>query len=89
MTKLLANTFYNPLVDVQPRWTNTGNYKLIELKTVINACIDKDNHVLTQFIEPDKLKKVINYSNTFDEICQTLFKYVFDVDEKELLKEEN
>lgn len=88
LTRFLANTFYNPVVDVTPIWTNTDIYKVQELKTTINELIDKDYDILTQFVESETLKQEINKSTSFNDISKVLNKYVFDVNEEELMKEE-
>ena len=51
LTKLLANTFYNPTIKVDRTWIKIGRYELSELKEKINHCIDLDADILTQFIE--------------------------------------
>jgi hypothetical protein len=88
LTRLLANTVYNPSIEVQPRWTLKENYELSKLKSVLNGCIDKDDDILTQFVEAETIKQAIIDSKTFEDIYAVLNKYVFDVDEEELWKEE-
>ena len=87
ITRLLANTFYNPQVDVQYNWDKIGQYSLAELQSDLNVCIDKDDDLLTQFVEGDILKKAINRADTIEEIHITLNKYVFDANEEEIWKE--
>ena len=88
LTRLLSNTVYNPTVEVQPEWTLKRNYELDKLKSSINGLVDKDDDILTQFVEPETLKQAITDSETFEQIYAVLNKYVFDVDEEELWKEE-
>jgi hypothetical protein len=88
LTRLLANTVYNPSIEVQPRWTLKENYELSKLKSVLNGCIDKDDDILTQFVEAENIKQDNIDSKTFEDIYAVLNKYVFDVDEEELWKEE-
>ncbi|HAA12608.1 MAG TPA: hypothetical protein DCE41_13310 [Cytophagales bacterium] len=89
LTRLLAKTVYNPRVEVQLRWILKDNYELSKLKSELNGCIDKDDDVLTQFVEAEIIKQAIIDSKTFEEIYALLMKYVFDVDEEELWKEVN
>jgi hypothetical protein len=77
-TRLLANTIYNPVVNVIPQWNKTGSYHINELKDVIKRQINQDDDILTQFVEPETLKQAIDNSNSFEEICKTLNKYVFN-----------
>ena len=86
LTRLLANTFYNPSIKVYPKWFKIEKYKLHELKIEINKCVDRDDDILTQYIESDRLKQAINNSSSFDEVFQNLNMYVFNVDEQELYK---
>lgn len=88
LTRLLANTVYNPSVEVQPRWIVKENYELSKLKSEINGCVDKDDDILTQFVEADTIKQAIIGSKTFEQIYDVLNQYVFDVDEEELWKKE-
>lgn len=77
LTRFLANTFYNPIVDIKTNWTLMDKYTLEELKKEISDCIDDDDDILTQFIESDDLRKEISDSESFESIVQKLKKYVF------------
>jgi len=88
VTRLLAKTLYNPLVDVQPLWSKVDKYELQELKTILTDYIDKDDDILTQFISPEKLKQIILNSTLFDDIYNALKKFVFEVDEEQMWKQE-
>jgi hypothetical protein len=77
LTKLLANTFYNPTIKVERTWTKIGRYELSELKEEVNHCIDLDDDVLTQFIGASELKLKVKQSNSFEELVWLLFDYVF------------
>jgi hypothetical protein len=87
-TRLLANTFYNPMVSVDLDWKQTGTYELNELKNAIFLCVDKDDDVITQFEEADVIKNEIRKCVTFENILSTLDKLVFKVDEKKLWEEQ-
>ncbi len=88
ITRFLANTFYNPIVKVDLEWEEKGVYNLNKLKNDIYICIDKDDDILTQYEEASVIKNAISNSNTFDDILFTLNKYIFDVNEEELWKEQ-
>ena len=77
LTKLLANTFYNPTIKVERTWSKIGRYELSELIEKINRCIDLDDDVLTQFIEASKLKAKVSKSDSFERLVELLFDYVF------------
>jgi hypothetical protein len=85
--KLLAYTFYNPLLDIKRSWVQLRDYDLQELKERICYCIDKDDDILTQFIEGDMLKLIISNCTDFNSIVKTLLKYVFNPDEEQIFKE--
>lgn len=87
-TKFLAKTFYNPLLEAQVIWKKVGSYHLDELKDKLKTCVDKDDDIITQFEEADIIKSSIEQAMTFDNVQHVLNKYVFDVDEKELWKEQ-
>jgi hypothetical protein len=77
LTRLLANTFYNPTIKVERTWEEIGPYKLAELIEKVNHYIDLDDDILTQFSEGSKLKTKVSQSESFEELVQLLFDYVF------------
>lgn len=88
LTKFLAYTFYNPSIKVTLTWKKERSYQINELKNAINKLVDQDDDILTQFEEGDIIKKAVDNSNSFQGIIDTLNKYVFNVDEQELWKEQ-
>ena len=82
LTKLLANTIYNPSISVTPQWNYEKNYELDELKKLIYVAIDNDDDILTQFVEADKLKQLLHVASSFKEIYDTIFNNVYEYDEK-------
>jgi hypothetical protein len=86
--RLLANTFYNPEVDVRYKWHKIGQYQLPEVRGSLSVCIDEDDDLLTQFVEGEYLKEAINNCGTFEDVYQTLNKYVFDAKEEEIWDEQ-
>ena len=89
LTRLLAKTIYNPQLDATVNWSRLGTYSLEELKDEIYACIDADDDILTQFEEGDHIKSVIDNCIDFQAIIRQLKKYVFEVDEEKLWKEQD
>ena len=75
--KLLACTFYNPVLSVKRTWDQVNAYPLPELKDQIVRCIDKDDDILTQWIGADELKKELLTCNDFSAIVKMLSDYVF------------
>ena len=88
LTKLLAKTFYNPLLEAKVIWTQVGSYQIKELQNKLKYCIDKDDDIITQFEEGDVIKSNLDKSDTFDNILEVLKKYVFEVNEEQLWKEQ-
>lgn len=88
LTRLLAHTVYNPLYNVSVKWTDHGNYDLYGLKEEINRCVDADDDVITQFAEDEVIKEAVNNAVSFSQLVTLLKKYIFDVNEKELWKEQ-
>jgi hypothetical protein len=89
MTRLLAKTFYNPLLDARIIWTQINSYELQELKNKLKLCLDKDDDILTQFETSDIINLAISKANTYDKIMAVLNKYIFEVNEEELYKEQD
>jgi hypothetical protein len=88
LTKFLAKTFYNPLLEAKVIWTNIGTYQIKELQDKLKSCVDKDDDIITQFEEADVIKSSLDRATTFDDILKVLDKYVFNVDEEELWREQ-
>lgn len=84
LTRILAKTFYNPLLDAKVVWTKVGTYRLDELKEKLNNCVDKDNDIITQFEEADVIKSAISNASTFADVLKVLHKYVFNVNEDQI-----
>jgi hypothetical protein len=66
---LLANTIYNPKITVTPIWGQSQPYTLSELKRAYSEAVEKDDDILTQFVEATELKKRIAEAKTFDELA--------------------
>jgi hypothetical protein len=88
LTRLLANTVYNPMVDTQIQWVRVGNYALEELKTHLYTCLREDDDILTQFVSAETFRQAIAESATFDDLYQVLNRFVFEVDEGLLTEED-
>ena len=88
LTKLLANTVYDPILNTKVIWTFDVIYQMNELKEKLKDCVDKDDDIITQFEEADAIKASIGKATNFDEILIVLNKYVFDVDEEQLWNEQ-
>jgi hypothetical protein len=87
LTRLLANTFYNPRVKVDRTWIQTGDYALERLKDHIRFCIDQDDDIITQFVEADNLKGKLDECGSFQDIIDMLYKYVYSPDEEKIYEE--
>lgn len=84
MTRFLANTFYNPTVDVIPEWKMISEFEIDEIKSVLIKRIEKDDDILTQFIDSKDIKEYINKANSFEAVYDILLKYVFEYNEEEV-----
>jgi hypothetical protein len=80
-SRFFAKVFYNKMYPVEVVWTYHNTYSIDELKQQMNACIDKDDDLITQFEEGDVIKAAINKSLNFNDILQVLDKYVFSMRE--------
>lgn len=88
LTRILAKTFYNPLLDAKIIWTNADTYQIGELKEKLKTCIDKDDDIITQFVEALVIKSAIDSAETFIDVLQILNKYIFAVNEHEIAHEQ-
>ncbi|MDG4715527.1 hypothetical protein [Winogradskyella marincola] len=87
--RFLAKTVYNPSFDVTLLWKKIGTYKLTELKAKIKVCIEKDDDILTQFVEADFLMHKVEHSTDFTELVNNLNKYCIEVKNEEIIRKEN
>src|SRR5512143_1000168 len=67
-TVFLANTVYNPRITVTVLWRKPKAYALEELKLAYSKAVDKDDDILTQFVEAAELKKRISEAESFDQL---------------------
>jgi len=65
------------LVPVKITWIKSDKYLLDDVKKEIKYCIEKDDDILTQFIEPKPLINKINYCNDFESILKVLNDWIF------------
>ena len=87
--RFLAKTIYNPSFKVTLCWKQIGIYKLTELKIKIKNCIEKEDDILTPFVESDFFIYKINEAPNFTELIDTLNKYCFEIKEEENIWKEN
>lgn len=69
-TVLLANTVYNPWTMVTVLWGEPKTYALEELKQAYLKAVDRDDDILTQFVEAAELKKRISDAQSFDQLVE-------------------
>jgi hypothetical protein len=74
---LLANTVFNPRVDIEVLWRDPEPYTLEDLKLIYTKAVDRDDDILTQFIEADVLKRKIAEAQSFENLVEA-YKYVDD-----------
>jgi hypothetical protein len=85
--RLIYKWFYNPVFTGDINWIKIGRYDIDELKNSIKLCIDKDDDILTQFLDSVTLKTKIENCGSFENIWQTIDKYVYNVDEEAIFNE--
>lgn len=85
--KFLAKTFYNPVVKVNIVWKKIGSSNIKALKENIYKCLEMDDDILTQFIDAQTIIKHLTSAQTFNDICDTINKFIFELDVEELYKE--
>ena len=69
-TKFLANTVYNPRITVSITWGEPKSYNFQELQDIYSKAVDKDDDILTQFVEANELKQRIASAKSFQELVE-------------------
>lgn len=72
-TRMLSQV-YNPLFAVELGWTRAGTFTLAELQDELCRCVDADDDILTQFMEPEKLKALIRETGDFTHLFRRMKK---------------
>lgn len=85
--KWVAYWFWNKTIEVDVEWHYKGTYDLSELKQVIIKYIKLDDDILTQFIEEKDLISKVNETQSFQELLDCLYKYVYEPDEDAISEE--
>ena len=81
LSKLLANTFYNPRLVVQYQYAPRGRYDVRDLREALGNASDKDDDILTQFRDADELKERLARAQAFDDIVAVLEFAALDTDQ--------
>jgi hypothetical protein len=69
LLRLVVHLFYNPWVDVEYVWAEPRDYTLEKLRSRFLTAIDRDDDILTQFVEPEVLKKKAEAAMSFAELA--------------------
>ena len=78
VTRFLANTVYNPDINVDLEWKLIDKHNTESLKKDLFNAIDKDeDDIITQFEESETIKSALSSCDTFQQIIDTLIKLVF------------
>ena len=78
LTRFLANTVYNPGINVDLKWKLIDKYNVESLKQDLFNAIDKEeDDIITQFEESETIKSALSSCDTFQQIVDTLIKLVF------------
>ncbi|MCH8511970.1 MAG: hypothetical protein LAT83_10010 [Kiritimatiellae bacterium] len=64
----LANTVYNPGRKIRVKPIDAGTYTVGALKSAIERWLDKDDDILTQFLEEESIKMLLSTVKTFDDL---------------------
>lgn len=69
---VFAVFFYDPLREVRFLYEEIGSFELEEIKTKILAYVAKDDDILTQFLDGDEIRMVLEGSNTFPDLVRAI-----------------
>jgi hypothetical protein len=70
----LAGLIYNPTRDIQLRYEEIGPFDLPEVKDKVLDYVSKDDDILTQFLDADEIRELLNRARTFDELVGVIRK---------------
>jgi hypothetical protein len=71
-SRLLANTVYNPTREMEFNYNSSGSYALASLKEDIQRCVNMDDDILTQFMEPQEIVSALEPADTFDKVLRVV-----------------
>jgi hypothetical protein len=72
LSRVLANTIYNPRLNVRYEYRSNGRYALSDLQQALGDALDKDDDILTQFHHSDDLKRRLSLAQSFDDVVDVL-----------------
>ena len=72
LARVLAYTVYNPRLETTVTYAPPRAYALQDLKAALRRAVDKDDDVLTQFCEPDELRRQIDAASTYAELVNVV-----------------
>ena len=74
LAKWLAPICYNPHIKVKLRFKDPRPYELGEVQKLICWLIDRDDDIMTQFVEADVLKTDVRTATSFTDLIALLTK---------------
>ncbi len=72
LARLLAATVHNPSIEVSYTYRSTGPYALDDLKAGLQAAIDADDDILTQWHDASDLTALLGKATTFEQVAAVL-----------------
>jgi hypothetical protein len=74
LDKILAYTFYHPLIPVSFQVNKITDRPMDIIKDALTQAIDADDDILTQWTTADELKKAVRDANSFDSLIANMKK---------------
>jgi hypothetical protein len=71
LARFAARVAYNPRHEVGVAWRRVRRYELPELKDAYVDAIDRDDDILTQFVEPEELRERVRRCESFQDLVET------------------
>jgi hypothetical protein len=72
LDKILAYTFYHPLLPVSFQLAKITDRPFDLIKDALGQAIDADDDILTQWSDADELKRAVREANSFDALVANL-----------------
>jgi hypothetical protein len=72
LTRLLANTIYNPFRSFDVRYQPHGTFALSDLKEQILTLLSRDDDILSQFLSEQEIRSSVQAANTFQQLWQVV-----------------
>lgn len=87
ISRFLAKTIYNPMIDVHIHWKHEGTYELKEIKEIVARFIRTDKGIMKQLMGADFIDSMIEISPSVADMVELLKDYQFGLSGQQYSRE--